>query len=210
MASLVSAMQTQQLNAELNPDLMDQLDDIDEAEIADELNAAVGDLAEAGEELSNAASGVSGPFKIIVTQFQIFSAVTIAMPIDWPSGLTGLSMSFSFVRLDFVSIFGIGCMTEVNPVMFGVFGLTAILIVLAMVATLLFNVFSQTMKDSKDFFYKWEQAISFLAYPEVRPLCCCFVLMHPTTGSNGITEHIPLCRYLRDLVQKFRPIENLL
>ena len=175
MASLGSAIQTQQLNNQVAPD-QNGAEDIGNAQVADEGAAAMDDLAGAAEELSAAASNVSGPFKIIVTQLQIVSAVTVSMPISWPSIITNFTLSMSFLRFDLAAVFSIGCMAEVNEVMFMVFGLTSVLIVLAILPTVLYLALVIDSIKAKNMFYSSSQFVAFLAYPEVDPLCCTQVL----------------------------------
>lgn len=159
--NLGSAIQAQQVTNQLNPD------ELDELEIADEAMAATDDLAAAAEEMSQASSALGGPVKIIVSQFQILSALAVSIPIDWPDLITDFSLSISIVRLDLPEIFSRGCLTQVSQVMFAVVGLSAVFVVLAVVAGFMMMVFDKPAKEAKNFFYKWAQAVAFLAYPEV-------------------------------------------
>ena len=163
------------MNNQVAPD-QDGAEDIDNAELADEAAAAIDDLAGAAEEISAAASNVTGPFKIIVTQLQIVSAVTVSMPISWPSLISDFTLSMSFLRFDLAAVFRVGCMSEVNEVMFMVFGLTSVLIMLAIVATVMYLALVVDSIKAKDVFYSSAQFVAFLAYPEVDPVCCAQVL----------------------------------
>jgi len=175
LASLGAAIQTQQLTDQLSPDeTVDELDvdmEVDEMEVLDEMESAADDLAEAAEAISEAASALSGPMKIIVTQFQILSAVTVTMPIGWPDLISELSLSAAFLRLDLPAVFGLGCIWSVNQVMFAVVGTTFVLVVLAIVAALMRLFFDRSRKDATNFFYTWAQTVAFLVYPEVAMTC---------------------------------------
>ena len=186
LASLGAAVQTQQLTDQLNPgESVDELDgDMDLMEALDEMNSAIGDLDSAADDLAAAAEAISealpalsGPLKIIVTQFQIMSAITVTMPIGWPDLISKLSVSVSFLRLDLPAVFGLGCIWSVNQVMFAVVGTTFVLVVLAIVAALMRLFFDRSRKDAANFFFTWAQAVAFLVYPEVNSECL-FLIPH--------------------------------